>query len=30
MASTEYDIKKHIFVKNAHLNNLKNIDVTIL
>lgn len=29
MASTEYDIKKHIFVKNAHLNNLKNIDVTI-
>ena len=29
MASTEYDIKKHIFVKNAHLNNLKNIDVNI-
>ncbi len=29
MASTEYDIKKYIFVKNAHLNNLKNIDVTI-
>lgn len=23
------DIKKHIFVKNAHLNNLKNIDVLI-
>lgn len=25
----EIDIKKHIFVKNAHLNNLKNIDVLI-
>ncbi|MDO4763367.1 MAG: excinuclease ABC subunit UvrA [Flavobacteriaceae bacterium] len=25
----EVDIKKHIFVKNAHLNNLKNIDVLI-
>ena len=23
------DIKKEIFVKNAHLNNLKNIDVVI-
>ncbi|WP_234108576.1 excinuclease ABC subunit UvrA [Chryseobacterium sp. R2A-55] len=27
--STEIDIKKQIFVKNAHLNNLKNIDVLI-
>ncbi|MFN8363319.1 MAG: excinuclease ABC subunit A, partial [Cloacibacterium normanense] len=25
----EIDIKKHLFVKNAHLNNLKNIDVLI-
>ncbi len=25
----EIDIKKYIFVKNAHLNNLKNIDVLI-
>lgn len=25
----EIDIKKHIFIKNAHLNNLKNIDVLI-
>lgn len=30
MATTEpIDIKKEIFVKNAHLNNLKNIDVVI-
>ncbi len=30
MATTqEIDIKKHIFVKNAHLNNLKNIDVLL-
>lgn len=27
--TTEIDIKKQIFVKNAHLNNLKNIDVLI-
>ncbi|KMQ70943.1 excinuclease ABC subunit UvrA [Chryseobacterium koreense] len=27
--STEIDIKKQIFVKNAHLNNLKHIDVLI-
>ena len=27
--TTEIDIKKQIFVKNAHLNNLKNIDVII-
>ena len=27
--TTEIDIKKHIFVKNAHLNNLKHIDVLI-
>ncbi len=26
----EIDIKKHLFVKNAHLNNLKNIDVLII
>lgn len=25
----EIDIKKHLFVKNAHLNNLKNIDILI-
>lgn len=29
MSTTEIDIKKEIFVKNAHLNNLKNIDVLI-
>ncbi len=29
MTTTEIDIKKEIFVKNAHLNNLKNIDVLI-
>ena len=30
MATAEHiDIKKEIFVKNAHLNNLKHIDVTI-
>ncbi|WP_285268992.1 excinuclease ABC subunit UvrA [Kaistella rhinocerotis] len=29
MITTEIDIKKEIFVKNAHLNNLKNIDVLI-
>ncbi len=27
--TTEIDIKKQIFVKNAHLNNLKHIDVLI-
>lgn len=27
--TTEIDIKKQLFVKNAHLNNLKNIDVLI-
>ena len=27
--TTEIDIKKYIFVKNAHLNNLKHIDVLI-
>lgn len=29
MSTKEIDIKKEIFVKNAHLNNLKNIDVLI-
>lgn len=29
MTTEEIDIKKYIFVKNAHLNNLKNIDVLI-
>jgi excinuclease ABC subunit A len=28
-STTEIDIKKQIFVKNAHLNNLKHIDVLI-
>ncbi|MEG1718658.1 MAG: excinuclease ABC subunit A, partial [Bacteroidales bacterium] len=28
-ATTEIDIKKQLFVKNAHLNNLKHIDVLI-
>mgnify|MGYP000458619350 CR=1 FL=1 len=27
--TTEIDIKKYLFVKNAHLNNLKNLDVLI-
>ena len=27
--TTEIDIKKHLFVKNAHLNNLKHIDVLL-
>jgi excinuclease ABC subunit A len=27
--TTDIDIKKFLFVKNAHLNNLKNIDVLI-
>ena len=29
MAEREINIKKEIFVKNAHLNNLKHIDVCI-
>ncbi|SFH82540.1 excinuclease ABC subunit UvrA [Halpernia frigidisoli] len=29
MTTEEIDIKKYLFVKNAHLNNLKNIDVLI-
>lgn len=29
MANRRIDVKNEIFVKNAHLNNLKNIDVTI-